>query len=43
MCCYFYLLCVLLVYVQAGGLIISEIGESKTIELSSRQDKEIRK
>ena len=40
MCCYFYLVCVLLVFVQAGGLIIRENGESKPVEISSRKDKE---
>jgi hypothetical protein len=38
--CYFYLLCVLWVCVQAGGLIIRENGESKTIEISSRKNEE---
>ena len=40
MCCYFYLLCVLWVTLRAGGLIISENGESKPIEISSIEDKE---
>ena len=40
MCRYFYLLCVLLVFVQAGGIIIRENGESKPVEISSRKDKE---
>ena len=40
MSCYFYLLCLLLVCMQAGGLIIREHGESETIEISSRKYKE---
>ena len=40
MCCYFYLVCELLVFVQAGGLIIRENGESKPVEISSRKNKE---
>ena len=40
MCSYYYFIFVLWVCVQAGVLNISENGESETIEISSKDDKE---